>query len=123
MNKTLAFAGFGVIGCVGVALVPWLFVTSHAGEVMVENRTSESIDRATIEVCGQALELSQIAPGEKKTASYKVVTDSHYDVSVTFNSGRKIDASVGYVTNGMDFRDTLIVTDDAIAYEAGPLKR
>jgi hypothetical protein len=119
MNRMLAFSGFGVIVCVCVALLPWLFVTSNAGEVSVENRASESIERVTVAVSGQALEFAQIAAGEKKTERYKVVADSHYDVSVTFRSGRTIEASVGYVTNGMDFQDKLIVTNDAIVYETG----
>jgi hypothetical protein len=123
MNRLLAFAGFGVVGCVCVALLPWLFLTSNAGEVSVENRASEAIDRVTVAVSGQALELPHIATGETKTERYNVVTDSHYDVSVTFRSGRTIDGSVGYVTSGMDFQDKLIVTNDAILYEPGSIRR
>lgn len=45
-------------------------------------------------------------------------TDSHYKITVKFKSGEKLEKEIGYITNGFDFKDTLIVKNDEISLES-----
>ena|ERR1700704_167862 len=120
MNRKPIFFGAALIGCVGVALILVVASTQNAGEVGLESRASEPIDQAIVVVCGQRLDFSDVALGETKSAKFKVRGDSSYEVSIAFHSGRKINATVGYVTNGINYKDKLVVTDNEVVLEAGP---
>lgn len=85
--------------------------TANSGSFSLVNRTNEPITRATVTVCGQTIELKDIKPAKSAVGSYKVTSDSHYTVHIEFLSGKKLDKETGYVTNGMDFRHEITVTD------------
>jgi ABC-type lipoprotein release transport system permease subunit len=122
MNRKLIF-GAALVGCVVVALTIVFASTRNSGEVSLENNSSEPIAHATIEVCGQKLDFSEMARGEIKTAKFKVKGDSQYDVIISFHSGRKINAHIGYVTNGASYKDKLAVTDNEVVLETSPTIR
>lgn len=65
-------------------------------------------------ICGQTIELKDIQPTKSALGSYKVKSDSHYDVRVEFQSGKKLQRGVGYVTSSLDFQDEITVTDTDI---------
>ncbi len=65
-------------------------------------------------VCGQTIELQGIQPTKSASGFYEVTADSHYDVKVEFQPGARLQKEIGYVTNGHDFHDEVIVTDGDI---------
>jgi hypothetical protein len=67
-----------------------------------------------VTVCGETIELKQILPGQGRQGAYRVRGDSHYDVRIEFQSGRALHKEIGYVTNGVDFDDEIVVTDAGI---------
>ena len=83
----------------------------NSGQITLINESGESIKTVRIEVCKQLIEFKTIRQGEKAKGTYKITSDSHYDILVTFASGKKLRKQLGYVTNGFDFQHTLVVKD------------
>ena len=90
------------------------FLAPNKGAVQIINKSSEKIISGQISICQQQFFLSEISPNESKIFAYKVRSDSHYAVSVKFKSGRTLNKEIGYVTNGMNVEDDLIVSDSDI---------
>lgn len=86
----------------------------YKGEFLIINEANETIKRAIVSVCGQTIELKGLQPTQKAFGLYDVKSDSHYAVTVEFESGRKLQKDVGYVTSGLDFHDKIVVTDKDI---------
>lgn len=100
-----------------VAVVIFALGSSNKGEVSIVNQAAEPIRDGTIEICRHRFTVGEIRPNESKQIHYKVRSDSHYDVTIEFASGKRLTSHLGYVTSGMDFHDTLTVKDADIAFE------
>jgi len=87
---------------------------ANQGSFLLINHAKEPISRAIVVVCGQTVELNGILPTKNAQGSYKVNSDSHYDITVEFQSGKKFEEKMGYVTNGFDFHHEFVVTDTGI---------
>lgn len=88
--------------------------TTNKGSFVLVNKAKETIARAVVIVCEQTIEFQAIQPTTSRSASYKVQSDSHYDVKVEFGSGKRLHKEIGYLTNGVDFHHEMIVTDNDI---------
>ena len=77
------------------------------------NKAGEPISKATVTVCGQTIKLNDIKPAKSARGSY-TASESHYDITVEFQSGRRLHKSVGYVTSGMVSNDEIVVSDSDI---------
>lgn len=99
-----------IIGTI-IAVLLVVSCTANKGNFSLVNKTKEPITRASVLICGQKIELKDIRPSGRASGSYEVKSDSHYTVEVEFLSGKKIRKETGYVTNGMDFRHEITVTD------------
>jgi hypothetical protein len=86
----------------------------NEGKFLLINKATAPIARATVEICGQKIELKDIQPGKSAPGSYSVKSDSHYVINVEFSSGKKLQKEDGYVTNGMDFQHEISVSDAGI---------
>ena len=87
---------------------------SHQGEVSILNQATELVVKGEIDICDQKFSFENIKPNERKSFIYKVTSDSHYKVIVEFSPDKKLVKEMGYVTNGMDFKDTVVVKNDDI---------
>ena len=85
--------------------------TANKGSFLLINKAKEPILRGLVTVCGQTIELKDIQPTKSAPGSYKVKFDSHYDIRIEFQSGKKLRKNIGYVTNGLDFHHEIVVTD------------
>jgi len=101
-----------------VSLVSTLLImiscTANQGSFFLINHAKEPISHAIVVVCGQTVELNDIQPTKNAQGSYKVNSDSHYDIKIEFQSGKKLEEKMGYVTNGFDFHHEFVVTDTGI---------
>jgi Zn-finger domain-containing protein len=104
-------------GALVAALTALLVVSckNNKGTVFLENRTDEPIAHATVVICGQTINFNDILAKKSVSGSYSVKSDSDYDVRIEFQSGKQLHKQVGYVTNGIDFQDEIVVTDTDIA--------
>ncbi|RFC37231.1 MAG: hypothetical protein DID92_2727743295 [Candidatus Nitrotoga sp. SPKER] len=106
-----AFAVFAMTSCV-----------ANKGNFLLINKAKEPISQALVTVCGQTIELRDIQPGISEAGSYEVKSDSHYDVRIKFQSGKKLQKGVGYVTNGLDFHHDIVITDTNIEMVSDKIK-
>jgi len=114
VRKSLWLTVAAFIGLVFVVIFA-IWSLSNKGDVSIANQAAEPIRDGIIEVCKQRFEFGEIKPNESKQIHYKVKSDSDYDVTIEFASGKKLTRRLGYVTSGMDFHDTLTVRNDDIA--------
>jgi hypothetical protein len=94
-----------------VAIMLIIARTSGSGEVTLINKASEPIARASVTICDQTVELTNLSPGEMTARPYRVTADSHYMVRVKFRSGKALRKELGSVTDGMDVRNAITITD------------
>jgi len=105
----MKFTAFAI--CAATAVIVMFSCAVHRGNFLVINKAKEPIARASVTVCGQTIEMKDIQPTKSAQGSYKVKSDSHFTVIVEFESGKKLQKEVGYVTNGLDFQHEIIITD------------
>lgn len=99
-----------------IALMLLLGSCSHnyAGTVTVKNESHRDIAQVHIKVCDQTLDAGKISPSQEISKSYQVTHDSSYEIHIVFADGQTLDKTDGYVTNGLDFSDRIVVSDQTI---------
>ena len=113
MNKKYLIAS--LLGVVCLLIIGWMFLFSNnTGEIVIINKATEYVLEGEIEVCNQQLKFKDIKQGGSVGLHYKIKSDSHYKIMVKFKSGNTLIKNLGYVTNGDDFKDTLILKDNDI---------
>jgi hypothetical protein len=111
---------FFVIGCLAGAIVSCSKINNS--EVTLVNKTSEKIKRCSVSLAGENFTVDNFKAGDKVSTVFVVRSDAHYRVTVTFYGGRKLEEDVGYVTNGFDYRDTILVYSDKIALSSSQVR-
>jgi hypothetical protein len=100
---------------VGVAIFLLLASCQNTGNLIIVNYSAAKVLTGTVEICQQSKIIKDLESYGKTNMSYKVHSDSHYIVRLGMSSGVLIDTSLGYVTSGLDFFDTLVINDDRVA--------
>ena len=91
---------------------------SKQSEMFYINNTNDSISVINTKVCGQTIKVEALAAGDIKSANFLSKYDSSYDIEVIFTSGKKLKQKVGYVTNGICFRDTIHILQDSLMFKS-----
>lgn len=96
------------------ALLLIISCETNKGSFLLINNSNDAISTASVKVCGQSIEFRDIPRLKSVVGSYMVKSDSHFDIVVKFNSGKELHKQIGYVTNGVDFRHEIVVTEKDI---------
>ena len=65
--------------------------------------------------------INNLKNGESASLTFHGLSDSQYVLNGTLADGGKIRAGVGYLTNGMDFNDTVVIHEDGkVEIKPGP---
>lgn len=96
-----------IVGCA-------LLRKTEFANVTVLNESENTIAEGSILVCRQTLIFENIKPGKRRQLQYELGSDSDYGVKIRFDSGKEIEKSVGYVTNGLTVNDEIIITGESI---------
>jgi hypothetical protein len=79
------------------------------------NGTSQRVESALISVAGKSCRVKELAVGGEMECHFDNLYDSSYSVSVTMQSGAVYsEPSLGYVTGGMDFNDTITINQSGV---------
>jgi len=108
--------------CLSLVLTVITKPKRQTGEVWILNKGDKEILRGEIEICGQLIYFDSLKSSTYKSFIFHVNSDSHYKIILDFSSGKRLARELGYVTNGLNFRDTLIVTNGDIIYKHESLK-
>ncbi|MFW2331895.1 MAG: hypothetical protein ACN4E2_06355 [Nitrospinota bacterium] len=90
--------------------------------VRLINHSNETIKYVTIETSGphgSKAEFHNIEIGQSRTAIFKIESDCHYLVDVTFVSDKKVYAELGYLSHGISINDELLIFDKKIGLKSG----
>ena len=87
---------------------------ANNGSFDMINEAAETISSATVTVSGQTIAFGDIRQGGQVTGRYRVRFDDDFTISIVFESGRKLEKSLGYVTNGFDYSHRFMVSDNDI---------
>jgi hypothetical protein len=90
---------------------------NYSGQLTVVNKSSSELVSVKVEVCNQQLAFNNIAPGKSLKKIFEVTADSHYEISVLSKSGKLRSTHLGYITNGMNFSDRIIINDNEISLD------
>ena len=88
--------------------------TRNSGSFQLINGTSEPIASASVQISGHTIDVGAIPPNGSAKRSYRITSDSHYVVSIKFQSGNVLTRELGYVTPGIRFHHVIVVTNDDI---------
>ena len=113
MHKTLPLLGYLIIFFI-IFLGTSCLYSDYKGQFKLINNSGKVITIVRVEICGQTIEIKDIKQKAKHQGVYNVISDSHYDVTVHFASGEKLEKKLGYVTRGFDYKHTLTVTEKDI---------
>lgn len=103
-----------VIIATGVtSIINNLIAAKNFSDVTVENKSSKEINSMSMELCGSSQSFAQIMPEKKVSTRFEINGDCHYSVEVLFQDGKKTKFSDGYVTGGYNFKDTIIIKNEA----------
>lgn len=92
-----------------------LFVASsdiYSGEtasVKFVNSSEQLVTFASITVAGKSCSVTELAVGGAFSCKFENLHDSSYLVSVELQDGSTYQESLGYVTGGFDFNDTIAI--------------
>ena len=91
----------------------------HSGHFTLVNQSDEPIKIAVVKISGQEFDIRDLSPTSSFEGMYKINSDDSYKIYIEFMSGNKLSTDTGYVTNGMDFQHTIIVTNSEISVVGG----
>jgi hypothetical protein len=91
---------------------------SHSGKVTVINKSSDTIANLEIKVPGKSMTFHNITPSAQVSDEYEVKSDGSFEITGTFQSGKKIQKNDGYITNGMDFDHEIVIGDSDISLQS-----
>ena len=116
MKYLFALLLFGAGILAGLILATWL--PRSMGKVQILNQANERIVDGHLTVANKTFALRDLKHGADANFCFDIRTDSHYQIAITFESGRAMKKDVGYVTHGFDFDDRLVIEDQDISYES-----
>ena len=89
------------------------------GQLEITNHAAQTA-KISIQVGPERL-TTDLRPQESVILPFKIHSDAHYDVSVTFADGRNLARSVGYVTNGMEEFDRMTINEEDVHLDVGTI--
>ncbi len=93
--------------------------SKNKGVLNLVNRSNESISRLNVSICNETLEFLNLKSGAVVSGSYTIKGDCHFEITVQFDSGKKIEKKYGYVTNGFDYSHQIEISDSMVKVEGG----
>ncbi len=92
----------------------YVIMLSSTAKLMVTNKSTQEVlalkvSLKHIDVLKENLQIDQSVEFK-----FKIKTDDHYNVTILFKNGTKINKSIGYLTRGVDSSDKIIILDSDI---------
>lgn len=117
VSISLLLAAVATVGVTGLVLLKGRAV----GTVQIQNGAGDRIEVVTVRVSGNSIEFRNLQPSEKRVEDFRIGSDSHYEISAVFASGKALNGSCGYVTSGIQSNDLITVFDNDIRIGASKL--
>lgn len=80
--------------------------------LMIVNDSNSDLNNVSVQLWNTEIMVGSLKRNEKKRIKVDNYFDSSWKVTGTWDDGEDLDISYGYVTHGLDFRDTIVINDD-----------
>ncbi|RXJ65901.1 hypothetical protein CS022_24675 [Veronia nyctiphanis] len=122
--STIVFLLVILIGLVLILSVRHSMFSGKGASLTFVNSSGQNLQSAHISVAGQSCSVKQLGVGGEIKCHFENLHDSSYSVTVTLQGGvAYTEPSLGYVTGGMNFNDTITINQSgAIELVSGPIK-
>lgn len=97
-----------VILCVGCS--------SGLVEVTIRNDSGSVLNTVDVVACQKTFSFTSIANSSYVSLSHKATCESEYAVHINYSDGRYLDRKVGYITRGVDLKNTITVARDSVDF-------
>jgi hypothetical protein len=84
--------------------------TENTATVTIFNKSDSDIRFLDVGIAGKTLRINNMKNGAVTKVQFRGLGDSHYLLEGELQDGTKIGGEFGYVTNGMNFNDTFVIT-------------
>jgi hypothetical protein len=108
--STITILLFFLIGIVLFIAIGNSVYSGKSASLKFVNKSGQRIESADISVAGKSCSVKGLGVAGEIVCHFENLHDSSYSVSVTLESGYVFSAaSLGYVTGGMNFNDTITI--------------
>ena len=111
IKAALLIGSFSFTGIISVGFALVYYNSHNRATVSIINRTGERLLSGNLKISSlpDPKQFGKIENGDSIKLSFKNFGDGEYIFSGSFESGKSIQESSGYVTNGMDFEDEIVL--------------
>jgi len=85
---------------------------SNTATIIVSNKSGSEIRSLTVGVSDHKKTITNLMDGKSANLIFQGLHDSHYVLNGELNDGSIIHGEFGYVTSGMDFKDSVVIHED-----------
>ena len=104
-----------VFGAVLIAAIVGIgFLFPDDGTVFLKNISQQDIQKIHLEICRRKYEIEQLKTGEVKRLDFGPIGEGHYEITVEFDSQKKLHKELGYVCSGIHSVDILMIQNNDI---------
>ena len=103
-----------IVGAILGYMIRLSTISISMGELTINNKTGKQIKEIEIQICENKFWFWDFSSGSAIKFAYPIDCESGYRIKVTPASGEKFESSVGYVTRGYDFSDSIDILKDSI---------
>jgi len=100
-----------------LALYGCINSSANKSVVSVINKSPYGIMVGSLDIGGQKFEISTLDLNGIIHFNYTPRSDCQYLIKIKFSSGKTLEKSIGYITSGLNYDDTLMITDSDIILE------
>ena len=113
--STIALLLLFLIGTVLFFVIGNSVYSGKSASLKFVNNSGQRIESADISVAGKTCSVKGLSVGGEIECYFENLYDSSYSVSVTLKGGAVFSAtSLGYVTGGMNFHDTITINNSGV---------
>lgn len=84
----------------------------NVSNVTISNKSGTDVSFLDVDLGGKTQHISKLASGAVSKIEFHGLGDSHYKLVGKLSDGTQIDGEFGYVTSGMNFDDTFVISKD-----------
>ena len=113
--STIVFLLVVLIGLVAFFAIGNSVYSGKSASLRFMNSTGQHIQSAQISVAGQSCSVKELGVGGEMQCYFENLYDSSYSVSVKLQNDTVYkEPSLGYVTGGMNFNDTITINQSGV---------
>lgn len=93
------------------------FVSPNTAKISFENKSKVQVKSIEVQLCTEIQNVVVVEPGKTVSFKFNIPGDCHFSVKALLEGGRLLTDNFGYVTNGSNFKTTIVIKDTQLVEE------